>query len=136
MDMTQSVPPRPRSVFAPVEAKLLSDKERAQLVREHGDALAGHVDAVVQARAQEFALGNLAAMAKMFVPADHTAPLLLSHADAAYALGVSESQIKRMVVDGRLPKPAKISAHRIGHRWSDLVAFADSIGRKIEKPKR
>ena len=45
---------------------------------------------------------------------------LLSHAEAANMLGCSVSTIKRMVVDGTLPKPVRLSEHRIGHRLVDV----------------
>jgi excisionase family DNA binding protein len=53
------------------------------------------------------------------------APLLLTYAEAADALGLSERQVRRLVADGRIPVARAGRAVRI-HR-EDLEAFADSL---------
>ena len=124
--------PKPRSV---VSHALISDAERTALIREHGEALAHHMDEALERRAHELTIKNAEVLAKALMqgaPPDLAKPLLLSHGDAAFALGISESTVKKLVQDGRLPKPVKISEHRIGHRWEDLKAFADGLPNPIK----
>jgi excisionase family DNA binding protein len=45
----------------------------------------------------------------------------------AQRLGVGETTVKRLVREGRLPKPRKITAQRVGWCSTDVDAFIASL---------
>lgn len=108
---------------------LLTAKQAEAIALEYGQPIADLLLANVRAmQADHYAkIGAVIQQALEATAPDEPPkqPLLMSHPEAAAALGISESTVKRLVQEGRLPKPVKISAHRIGHRWADIKAFAD-----------
>lgn len=55
-----------------------------------------------------------------------TPPLIVDRATAAASLSISERKLDELVAAGEIAAPVKISAGRVGWRWRDLVAFAES----------
>lgn len=55
-----------------------------------------------------------------------TPPLAVDRANAAAALGVSETTLEALVRSGELPPPRKISANRVGWLWRELQQFVES----------
>ena len=66
------------------------------------------------------------------VEPDAKVKFLLAPKDAAAALGISISTLKRLVADGALPKPKQISENRVGHRYIDLETYANDRGDKLK----
>jgi predicted DNA-binding transcriptional regulator AlpA len=126
-----TTPPLDFAGAYPFKAKLLSNAEREAIVRHYGEVVASQVDKVVAARGDRIIDGfakTMGVLANSLKP-DDTSQRLLSHPEAATMLGVSVATVKRLVQDGRLPQPVKISEHRIGHRIDDLKAFCTSIAK-------
>jgi predicted DNA-binding transcriptional regulator AlpA len=57
-------------------------------------------------------------------------PKLEPRAVVAHRLGVSESTVKRLVRDGKLAKPLKVTAQRVCWRSSDVDDFIRSLEAK------
>ncbi len=55
-----------------------------------------------------------------------TPPISVDRANAAAALGISESLLEALVRSGDLPPPRKLSAGRVGWLWRELQAWADA----------
>ncbi len=111
--------------IAKVREKLVPPHEEARLVRQYGEAIQPVLDKLLDEKAAKLAESYERSWAKLgdrlaAETADQTAPQLLSHAEAAKMLGCSVSTVKRMVAEGRLPQPVKLSEHRIGHRFADI----------------
>ena len=60
-------------------------------------------------------------------PIIQTPPLLVPREKASAALGVSDSTVDRLVREGRLPPPRRISGNRVGWLWRELQAFAEAL---------
>ncbi len=58
------------------------------------------------------------------LPADDT---MLREKEVLRLTGVSQSSLKRMVLDGRFPKPMRLSPHRIGWPGRDVKAWLDGL---------
>lgn len=54
-------------------------------------------------------------------------PLIVDLPTAASALGISISTFQQLVRSDKAPKPRQISANRVGWRWRELEAFAESL---------
>ena len=59
-------------------------------------------------------------------PVVHIRPMFLCRADAASFLSISESMLDKLVAQGELAAPRRISAGRTGWRVEDLEAFGRS----------
>jgi len=114
--------------IAKARDRLLPADEEARLIRQHGEAIRPVLDKLLDEKAAKLGKSYGDAWAGMLAALlddakNPSEQQLLSHAEAARMLGCSVATMKRLVLDGRLPKPVKISEHRIGHRLSDLKAF-------------
>jgi excisionase family DNA binding protein len=112
---------------------LLTAAQAAAIARDYGQPVADMLTANVKAmQADHYA--KMAAIIQAGLEATAPdepprGPILLSHGEVAELLDISVATVKRLVQDGRLPKPVQISAHRIGHRWTDVRDFARSTGK-------
>jgi prophage regulatory protein len=66
------------------------------------------------------------------LPADDT---MLRTRDVLRLTGLSLSTLKRMVVDGRFPKPVRLSPRRIGWPARDVRAWLDSLDGARQKKR-
>lgn len=55
----------------------------------------------------------------------HDASQVFTRQEAARALKISVPTLDRMHLAGTGPKRLRLSARRVGYRWSDLVAWMD-----------
>lgn len=111
--------------LAAIREKLLPAHEEARLVQQYGEAIRPVLNKVLDEKADGLAKAQEESWRKFgaYLTAEtreQTEQQLLSHEKAAKMLGCSVATIKRMVYDGRLPEPVKISDRRIGHRYADL----------------
>ena len=66
------------------------------------------------------------------LPADDT---MLSTRDVVRQTGVSDSTIKRMVLDGRFPKPMRLSPRRIGWPARDVRLWLERLDGSRQKTR-
>ena len=105
--------------------RLLPAQEEARLVRQFGEAIVPVLDKLLDEKVDKLAERYDGSMTKMLdyliaETQEEIGQRLLSHSEAAKMLGCSVSTVKRMVAEGRLPEPLRISEHRIGHRIADI----------------
>jgi len=110
---------------AAVREKLLPAKDEARIIKQYGEAIRPVLDHLLDEKAAELAKSHEESWRKFgeYLTAEtreHNAQQLLSHEEVAKMLGCSVATVKRMVLDGRLPKPVRISERRIGHRYADI----------------
>ncbi|AGK59931.1 hypothetical protein HYPDE_41313 [Hyphomicrobium denitrificans 1NES1] len=108
-----------------VREKLLPAQDEARIIKQYGEAIRPVLDHLLDEKAAELANSYDASWRKLgeYLTAEtreQTAQQLLSHEEVARMLGSSVATVKRMVQDGRLPKPVQISERRIGHRYADI----------------
>jgi prophage regulatory protein len=66
------------------------------------------------------------------LPADDT---MLRASDVERLTGISHSTIKRMVSDGRFPRPMRIGERAKGWPARDIKAFIDTLDQQRQRPK-
>jgi prophage regulatory protein len=66
------------------------------------------------------------------LPADDT---MLRSKEVLRLIGVSESSLKRMVLDGRFPKPMRLSPRRIGWPARDVRMWLDGLDGARQKTR-
>lgn len=110
---------------AAVREKLLPAQDEARVIKQYGEAIRPVLDHLLDEKAAELAKSHDQSWQKFgkYLTAEtreQTAQQLLSHEEVARMLGCSVATVKRMVQEGRLPKPVQISERRIGHRYVDI----------------
>lgn len=62
----------------------------------------------------------------------------LTRLQVAAVLGVSVRTVKRLEAEGKLPQPVQLTAQRVAHLESDIVAFLRSLprGPSPHRPQR
>jgi predicted DNA-binding transcriptional regulator AlpA len=111
--------------IANAREKLLPPHEEARLVQQYGEAIRPVLEKVLDEKAVALSKKYEESWMKFgdYLVAETREEIgqkLLSHSEAAKMIGCSVSTIKRMVAEGRLPKPVQLSEHRIGHRLADI----------------
>ena len=70
------------------------------------------------------------------VPDDPEPDTMLRMGEVVRLTGISKSTIKRMVVDGRFPKPMRTSARRIGWPARDVKTWIDRLDDQRRAPRQ